>query len=110
MEPLTFLSAVLPTTGKLCVAVIDPPIKQQFFVDTHEEFYRTTDLQDGVGRTTYMALASFDETKSREAVHALYMRSLFMDLDCGIDKKTNKPKAFPSKRAAVVALDGFLKK
>ena len=80
MEPLVFLSAVLPSVGKLCVAVIDDTAKVQFFVDSHEELQRTTELQDMVGRTTYMALASFDDAKSRKAEHALYIRSLFLDL------------------------------
>jgi len=102
MEPLVFLTAVLPSAGKLCVAVIDPPTKAQFFVSSHEELYRTTELQDGVGRNTYMALASFDDAQSRKAEHAQYMRSFFLDLDCG------QGKMYPTKRAAVAALDDFL--
>lgn len=102
MEPLVFLSAVLPSVGKLCVAVIDPPTKVQFFVENHEALRVTTELQDTVGRNTYMALASFDDANSRKAEHALYMRSFFMDLDCG------EGKMYPSKRAAVEALDKFL--
>ena len=102
MEPLVFLSAVLPSVGKLCVAVIDDTAKVQFFVDSHEELQRTTELQDMVGRTTYMALASFDDAKSRKAEHALYMRSLFLDLDCG------PKKMYASKREAVEALIRFM--
>ncbi len=102
MEPLVFLSAVLPSTGKLCVAVIDDTSKQQIFVDNHEELQRASELQDMVGRTTYMALASFDNAKSRKAEHALFMRSFFLDLDCG------PGKMYASKKEAVIALDAFL--
>lgn len=102
MEPLVFLSAVLPSAGKLCAAVIDGQGKQQFFVDSHEELARTTELQDTVGRTVYMALASFDDEGTRKADHALYMRSLFLDLDCG------PGKMYETKRDAVAALQKFL--
>lgn len=108
MEPLVFLSAVLPSVGNYCVAVIDPPTKVQYFVDNQDAMRVTSELQDTVGRNTYMALASFDDAKSRKAEHALYMRSFFLDLDCGIDPKTNKQKMYLTKRDAVVALDAFL--
>lgn len=102
MEPLEFLSAVLPSVGKYCVAVIDPPTKAQHFCDTLEALRVTTELYDTVnGKNTYMALASFGEEGNRRASNALYMRSLFLDLDCG------PGKMYSTKRDAVEALHRF---
>lgn len=106
MEPLDFLAAVLPSSGKYCTFALDG--KRNIFSSTLEELYDTTKQISDNGGEVWYALASFDESGNRKAENAQYMRSLFMDLDCGLDVKTGKPRAFPSKKDAVLALDRFL--
>ncbi len=102
MEQNDFLSAVLPTQGKYCTFITKGKTRKNIFVTTLETLYSTnTNLSDNDNQT-YFALGSFDDEGSREAIHALYMRSIFVDLDCG------EGKAFPTKRAAVEALVVFL--
>lgn len=72
-----------------------------------------------MGRSSFHAMSTFD-SDSRKAVNALFIRALFLDLDCGqewvperiINGDTvaahNRQKAFPSKRAAVEELYRFL--
>jgi len=108
MEPYVFLSAVLPSTGKYCLATIDPGTPPTHkFVDTQEELYRHTDLLDTVGHNVYMALANYDNAGRRQQINAQYMRCFFADIDCGVNDK-GQPKAYPSKSSAIVALHKFL--
>lgn len=108
METHDFLSAVLPTEGKYCTFIQKGAVRKNIFVSTLENLYNTNVQFSTTGSQTYYAMAAFDDAGSREAVHAQHLRSIFIDLDCGSDAKTGKPKAFASKRAAVTALYAFL--
>lgn len=102
MEQNDFLSAVLPTQGKYCTFITKGKTRKNIFVNSLENLYDTTIQLSEAGNQTYFALATFDDEGSREAAHAQYMRALFIDLDCG------EGKAFPTKRAAVEALNAFM--
>jgi len=107
MEPHDFLAAVLPSSGKYCVAVIHGNVRKHIFVDSYDNLYQTAVDSDGTKRNTYMAVAAFDDAGTRRAEHATAVRSLFVDLDCGV-ADSGASKAFPNKRAAVGALEAFL--
>lgn len=102
MEQNDFLSAVLPTQGKYCTFTTKGKVRKNIFVDSLGALYDTNINLSNSGNQTYFALASFDDAGSREASHALFMRSLFIDMDCG------EGKAFPTKRAAVEAFNAFM--
>ena len=106
MEPLDFLAAVLPSVGKYCTFALNG--KRNIFSETTAEVFETAKRYSDAGEEVWFALASYDDAGLRRAEHALYMRSFFMDLDCGKDPKTGKDRAFPTKRAAVEALAHFL--
>jgi len=106
MDSTLFLSAVLPTTGKYCVATINPqpkggPQVKHYFADTTEEVENLVNVLDIKGDSTYFALASYDEAGARKAVHARQMRCLFIDIDCG------PGKAYATKKDGLAALVKF---
>lgn len=102
MEPLEFLSAVLPTAGVYCVAELSSAKKEHVFVDSVEAAHNAAELLGVRKRDVYFALASFLEPGRRTVENALYVRAAFMDIDCGPNK------AYPSKKAAALALQDFL--
>lgn len=104
MTPLDFIAAVVPSAGYLCIAELSTKKKQHVFVQDVKEFAPALDEFNAKNFDTYFALGSFVESGSRTISNALYMRSCFMDIDCG------EGKAYPSKQAAATALDEFLQK
>jgi hypothetical protein len=102
MQPLDFLAAVLPSTGVYCVCAIAQRQRPHVFNETLEAISDAAAEFDKRGQDAYFALASFHTDESRTAANAAYMRSLFVDLDCGSGKQ------YPTKRAAVEALAAFL--
>lgn len=110
MDTNDFLSAVLPTQGKYCTFISKGPIKKNIFVDTIDNLYDTNVKLSAQGHQTYFALGTFNGLGSREAANAQWMRSVFIDMDCGVDIKQGieVPKSFVSKKAAVSALVEFM--
>lgn len=102
MEPLDFLAVVLPRSGIYCVAELSSKKKEHYYSPTLSVAYEVARQFADAKHDTYYALASFSDEGSRAAENALYMRSAFMDIDCG------EGKAYPTKRAAAGALDEFL--
>ena len=83
MEPLDFLAAVLPTSGKYCTFALRG--KRNIFASTMGELFENTKAESDKGEEAWFALGSFDDAGYRKAENAQYMRSFFMDLDCGKD-------------------------
>lgn len=102
MTPLDFIAAVVPSAGYLCIAELSTKKKQHVFAQDVQEFASALEEFDAKKFDTYFALGSFVESGSRASNNALYMRSCFLDIDCG------EGKAYPSKQAAATALDDFL--
>ena len=101
MEPLQFLTAVLPSSGFYCVAELTQK-KEHVFVDRIEAVAEQATKFSEAGLDAYYALASFKEKGERKATNAQQMRCLFMDIDVG------KAGTYESKQAAAAALDKFL--
>lgn len=108
MDTTDFLSAVLPTQGKYCNFIQKDNLRKNLFLGTIDNLYNTAVQHSDSGKQSYYALSTFDDNGTREANHAVYIKSLFIDMDCGVESKTGKPKAFATKRAAVEALSKFL--
>ena len=80
-----FLESVLPSQGTYCVVSIQGGVVKQTFVQSHEEVESIGQGIDDAGSNAYFALASFSN-KSRKAESASYLRSIFIDIDCGPGK------------------------
>ena len=109
MDTMTFLQSVLGTAGSYCVLAISENRRIQKFYDTIEQLEHAAMNFDENGLDAYFALGTFEEAGSREADNVKQMRAFFMDLDCGVNLKTGKPKEFPDQYAAIVALKTFVK-
>jgi len=109
MDTMTFLQSVLGTAGSYCVLAISENRRIQKFYDTIEQLEHAAMNFDENGFDAYFALGTFEEAGSREADNVKQMRAFFMDLDCGVNLKTGKPKEFPDQYAAIVALKTFVK-
>lgn len=102
MDTLTFLATVLPSKGKYCVVELSSRKKEHVFVDTLRELTPHLNRFHAAKYNTYFALASFIDAESRTAKNAHAMRSVFLDIDCGVGK------AYRTKRDAAQALEEFL--
>ena len=80
-----FFQKVLPTQGRICVVGIkEGAVRPKFFedIDPAIEQMETFDKDDF---NTFFALGTFEGMK-RTANACIFMRSFFVDLDCGEDK------------------------
>jgi hypothetical protein len=102
MKPLDFIAAVVPSAGVLCLAEFSSVKKQHIFVDKVEDLAPAIEKFNNAKYDTYFALASFTEPNSRTAANARYLKSAFMDIDCG------EGKEYATKQMAATALDKFL--
>lgn len=102
MKPLEFIAAVVPSAGVLCVAEFSSNKKQHVYVSTVAELEPVIKQFDDNKYDTYFALASFVKAGARTTENVLYLRSAFMDVDCGVGK------AYLTKQDGATALDAFL--
>lgn len=98
----TFLDTVLPTQGVYCaVGIKNKTVKQSF----HQAIASIDSVGQGLdakGVDAYFALASFtDPALGRTADNVAFLRSFFLDLDCG----TGKPYA--DQPQAIAAVEQF---
>ena len=99
MTPLEFLAEVLPSPGNgyYCVAELTKRKEHQFLEEIagaqpHIDRWLANECD------IFFALATFKEPGKREQINTQVIKSLFIDMD-----------GYASKKAAAMALDGFLK-
>ena len=97
-----FLNSVLPTQGLYCTVGIRSNAVKQSFQATIEDVEAVGSGMDSQGVDAYFALATFEDDSGRKADNAIFLRSFFLDLDCG----TGKPYA--DQAAAAKALSIFV--
>jgi len=102
MKSQEFLATVLPTSGIYCTAEVNTAKKEHVFVETIDELYSQAMQFSDRGLNSFYALATFKEKGKREAGNALYIRSVFLDIDCG------EGKDYVTKKEAAIALQKFL--
>jgi hypothetical protein len=102
MTSQEFLAIVLPSSGYYCACEVSTSNKTHVFVETTDEVYNAAMSFSHLGYESYYALASFTEQGKRTAANTSKMRSLFVDIDCGVGKD------YDNKQAAAAALDSFL--
>jgi hypothetical protein len=98
-----FLESVLPTQGAYCTVGIRSGVVKQSFQPTIDDVDSVGVGLDAAGVDAYFALATFNDDSSRKVDNAAFLRSFFLDLDCG----TGKPYA--DQPAAAQALSVFIK-
>jgi len=97
-----FLKSVLPTQGVYCTVGIRSGAVKQSFQQTIEDVEAVGSGMDSQGVDAYFALATFEDDSGRKVDNAAFLRSFFLDLDCG----TGKPYA--DQAAAAQALSIFI--
>ena len=97
-----FLNSVLPTQGTYCSVGIRSGVVKQSFHQTIADVDAVCGGLAAQGTDAYFALATFKDDTSRKADNAAFLRSFFLDLDCG----TGKPYA--DQAAAAQALSIFI--
>lgn len=81
-----FFEKVLPTQGNYCVVSISTDgIVQPRFSESLDDALETLELFNSRSLNAYFALGTFSGLR-RKAEDCLYMRSFFLDIDCGEDK------------------------
>lgn len=105
MKTKRFLELVLAHEGEYCVWAnkgVKPNerIKQSFYSSIDEVLQAARDL-DANGWNAFFALGTFFDASSRTANNMQWMKSLFLDLDCGPSKE------FPSQEVAIDELRNF---
>ena len=105
MKTKTFLDLVLAHEGEYCVWAIkgakpNEQIKQTFCLSTDDLLHEARNLNDN-GWNAFFALGTFFDSSSRTAKNMQWMKSFFLDLDCGPDKE------FPSQVVAIDELRTF---
>ena len=97
-----FLKSVLPTQGVYCTVGIRSGAVKQSFQQTIDDVEAVGSGMDSQGVDAYFALAAFNDDSGRKVDNAAFLRSFFLDLDCG----TGKPYA--DQAAAAQALSIFI--
>ena len=97
-----FLNSVLPTQGVYCTVGIRAGSVKQAFHNDIADVEAVGSGMDSSGVDAYFALATFKDSSGRKVDNAAYLRSFFLDLDCG----TGKP--YTDQPAAAQALSTFV--
>jgi len=80
-----FFDAVIPTQGNICVVGIkEDAVRPKFFGDLASALEQIENFDAG-DYNTFFALGTFEGYR-RKASECSYMRSFFVDIDCGPDK------------------------
>lgn len=105
MDTVQFLKTMLANEGMYCVFGIrasDNAPVQKFYPSIDVAAQAAKQLNAN-GYNAYFALATFTSGGNRRVDNIKSIKSLFLDLDCG------EKKPYPTKKAAVVALQNFCK-
>ena len=104
METKEFLQSVLSNKGSYCVWGYKGDSVIQKFYSSVDEAIEQTKYLDSNNYNTFYALATFKEDGSRKVDNIQYLKSFFLDLDCG------ETKDYPNKGEALTALRHFCQK
>lgn len=94
MTPQEFLAAVLPPPGygHYCIVELTSKRKAHRFVETLEDAHKAVTEFDKKRYDTYFALATYETGLSREASNARWIKSFFIDIDCGVGHAYATPR------------------
>jgi hypothetical protein len=106
MDTLKVMSALLADSGEYCIFAFRTADdrKAQKFYPSVEVAIEAAHQFDQNGYDAYFALATFVNGESRKVDNIKYLKSLFLDLDCG------EGKEYTDQESALIALQSFCKK
>jgi hypothetical protein len=108
MQTIEFLKHVLPSEGKYCIVGKD----QQNNL-THKFMDSIDDTADLIVKLNthkndvYFGCSTYVDGTSRTHDNVKEEKALWLDIDCGYDKKKNRWKEYQTKDLAIIALRGF---
>lgn len=113
MSNIDLLSTVLPSEGYYCVAGLGGGrgMRQSFHTTREEVDAKVLELVED-GRDVYFALARFETDVERKKENVKFLRSFWLDLDCGeakaaVNEKTGKPDGYIDQATAIQELMKF---
>lgn len=111
MSDISFLETVLWMEGHYCLFVANPSTGKKFqkFYKAISELQSAAQGYDKQGFDCYFALGTLAEPGTRTADNVVWMRSFFLDLDCG-EEKAQQDKGYPTQTSALYALKIFCQK
>src|SRR5574338_340001 len=99
MTRTEFLTKVVAPQGRFCVFTSKPFPHNEFFPDvTSADSYIDKCVSEG--RDTYFGVATYGEENKRTAANVQYLKSFFLDLDCG-EEKAEKGQGYVDQAAAL---------
>jgi hypothetical protein len=102
-----FLQQVLPTRGNYSPSELTTEKKFKSYYATSIQNVVTKCFEiDENGNDAFFALASYREPGTRKGENVLWVKSFWIDIDCG-EEKAAEGKGYKDKRAAVQALKAF---
>jgi hypothetical protein len=108
MQTLDFLRQVWPIEGKYCIVGKDQQNNLTHkFVDTIDEALFIANKLDEQKHDVYFGCSTFVDGTSRTHNNVKEEKALWLDIDCGYDKKKNRWKEYQTKDLALIALDAF---
>ena len=109
MQAKEFLESVLGSDGFYCTVGLKGPkdnvTRVQRLFDNLDDAVDEVFRLDAQGFNAYHAQATFETDKNRKQENAKYLKSFYLDIDCGDGPK----KDFPTQAEALVALKSFCK-
>lgn len=109
MQAKEFLEFVLGSDGFYCTMGLkgpkDNPTRIQRLFDNLDDAISEVFRLDAQGFNAFHAQATFETDKNRKQENAKYLKSFYLDIDCGDGPK----KDFPTQAEALVALKSFCK-
>lgn len=108
MQTIDFLRHVWPTEGNYCIVGKDQQNNLSHkFVDTVEEAKFVVDKLNELKHDVYFGCSTYIDKTGRVQSNVKEQKALWLDIDCGYDKKKNRWKEYQTKDLAVIALKNF---
>mgnify|MGYP006277646137 CR=1 FL=1 len=108
MQTVDFLRHVWPTDGKYCIVGKDQQNNLiHKFVDTIDEAAALATNLSSHKNDVYFGCSTYVDGTSRTNDNVKEQKALWLDIDCGFDKKKNRWKEYQNKDLALTALEGF---
>lgn len=105
MTRTEFLNKVVASEGRFCIFLTHN--KSHHFFDSPQEADEFIEECVGEGRDVYFGVSTFNDDV-RKAEHSAYLKSFFIDIDCG-EEKAAKGDGYVDQATALAALKRFVK-
>lgn len=108
MQTTEFLRHVWPTEGIYCIVGKDQHNNLSHkFVDTVEEAEVVVKQLNNLKHDVYFGCSTYLSTVGRTQENVKEEKALWLDIDCGYDKRKNRWKEYQTKDLGMVALQNF---